>query len=727
MTPLNIEVLLIDDDEMLLEISKEFLELDESIKIDTAVSYNVAVDMIKFKKYDVIISDYQMNHKTGIDLLKELKAINNIPFILFTGKSREEVAIEALNSGATFYLQKGVHPASQFAELTNMIKQAHYRHSAEISLKESEERYRRLFEAAQDGIFLINSSTGKIFDANPYIIKLTGYSLEELIGKNLWEIGFIKDKIIAQDSFSELINKKYVRYLNIPLQHKNGEMRHVEFVSNVYTAGGEEIIQCNIRDNTDRFLAEEALEASEQKYRLIFSGSPDAISVTRMSDGLIVSANDGFSKIAGAPLEEIIGKSSRDINVYKNWEYRVAIAEELKTKGNVNNREIEFNTKRGEIIGSMSASVIDMNDEKYIVSITRDVTEQKQLEKEINESEAKYRAIFEQSPIAIELYDEQGVLSSVNPSCLKLFGVESIDVINKFSLFDDPNVTDEVKTEMCKGETLRFQSVFDFEKVKSNKLYPTTKNGLIWVDITITPMIEDKTTIARYLIQIHDNTERILAIESSREANRKLNLLSSITRHDIKNQISAVEGHLAMMEIKTPELLTSEHFQKAERSIRQISTMIQFTKEYENIGVNTPTWQNVKEMILNASRDLSLDDIKLIIDIPDNFEIYADQLTVKVFHNLMHNAIRHGLVVKNIRFYLEEIDGEKCIICEDDGIGVASDMKEALFTKAFGNGHGFGMFLSREILAITGIEIKEIGTSGAKFVLTPPRAVIRTI
>ena len=724
---MKINVLLIDDDEMLLDISKEFLQLDVDILIDTAISYNVAIDMIKFKKYDVIISDYQMNHKTGIDLLKELRLINNIPFILFTGRSREEVAIEALNSGATFYLQKGVHPASQFAELTNMIKQAHFRYAAEQALRISEERYRRLFEAAQDGVFLINVTSGKIFDANPFMIKLTGYSLEELIGKHLWELGFIKDKIVAQDSFKELIEKRYVRYLNIPLQHKDGSTRHVEFVSNVYAAGNEEIIQCNIRDDTGRFIAEEALKVSEEKYRLIFEGSPDAISVTRMSDGLIVSANDGFSEIVGAPLEEIIGKRSKDIGVYKNWEDRIAIVEDLKRNGIVEKREIMFDTKNGEIIGSMSASLIDINNDKYIVSITRDITERKRLEKELRESEAKYRAIFEQSPIAIELYNEEGVLSSVNPSGLNLFGVESIEVLNKFSLFDDPNVSEAVKNEMCKGETLRYQSVFDFEKVKRDNLYPTTKNGLMWIDVTVTPMTEDKITIARYLLQIQDNTDRILAIESSREANKKLNLLSSITRHDIKNQINSVEGHLALLEIKNPELLTNEHLQKAERSIRQISTMIQFTKEYENIGVNSPVWQNVKELILNASRDLSLDDINLIIDIPDDFEIYSDPLIVKVFHNLMHNAIRHGLIVKNIRFAVEEINGEIYIICEDDGVGVASDMKEALFTKAFGNGHGFGLFLSREILAITGMEIKEVGTSGAKFVITMPNVGIRRV
>lgn len=595
-----IKVLLIDDDDILLDVSKQFLELDKMLTLDTAVSYNIAVDMLKFNNYDVIVSDYQMNVKNGIELLKEIRLTSNIPFILFTGKSREEVAIEALNSGATFYLQKGVHPASQFAELSNMIKQSHYRYSAEQELK-----------------------------------------------------------------------------------------------------------------------------ASEERYRLIFAGSPDAISVTRMSDGLIISANDGFSKISNLPLNKIIGKSSKELNIYKNWEDRGSIIEDLKTTGTIENREIEFTPNTGRIIGAMSASVIDLNNEKYIVSITRDISERKRLEQEIRDRDSKYKAIFEQSPIAIELYNENGILTNVNPSCLKLFGVESIDVIDKISLFDDPNITEDIKNEMCNGETLRYQSVFDFEKVKSKNLYPTTKTGLMWVDTTITPMTEDHITIARYLIQIQDNTDRVLAIESSREANRKLNLLSSITRHDIKNQISAAESHLALLEIKNPDLLTNEHLQKAERCIRQISTMIQFTKEYENIGVNSPIWQNVKEMILNASVDLSLDSVNLIVDIPETLQIYADPLTIKVFHNLMHNAISHGLIIKNIRFAIEEIGGEKCIICEDDGIGVASDMKESLFAKAFGNGHGFGLFLSREILDITGITIKEIGVRGAKFIITVPEVGIR--
>jgi PAS domain S-box-containing protein len=128
-----------------------------------------------------------------------------------------------------------------------------------VSLEASEIRYRRLFEAAKDGILILDADTGAITDANPFLIDMLGYPAEEIMGKKLWEISPFKDITANQETFERLKQQEYVRYEDLPLQSRSGQTMQVEFVSNVYTAGGKEVIQCNIRDITARKQAEEDL------------------------------------------------------------------------------------------------------------------------------------------------------------------------------------------------------------------------------------------------------------------------------------------------------------------------------------------------------------------------------------------------------------------------------------------------------------------------------------
>src|SRR5512140_3994494 len=134
-------------------------------------------------------------------------------------------------------------------------------------IRTSELRYRRLFEAAQDGILILDAETGAITDVNPFLIKMLGYSREEFVEKKLWEVGAFRDIEASQEAFEALQKNEYIRYEDLPLRAKSGKLVDVEFVSNVYLVDGEKVIQCNIRDITDRKQAQDALLKSQALLR----------------------------------------------------------------------------------------------------------------------------------------------------------------------------------------------------------------------------------------------------------------------------------------------------------------------------------------------------------------------------------------------------------------------------------------------------------------------------
>jgi diguanylate cyclase (GGDEF)-like protein/PAS domain S-box-containing protein len=136
--------------------------------------------------------------------------------------------------------------------LVQLEKKDAERKGTERDLKTSETRYRRLFESAQDGILILEADTGKIIDVNPYLVEMLGYSYKEFLGKQLWEIGLFEDIIANKVAFERLQKEKYIRYEHLPLKAKSGKHKDVEFVSNVYLSNGKDVIQCNIRDITER-------------------------------------------------------------------------------------------------------------------------------------------------------------------------------------------------------------------------------------------------------------------------------------------------------------------------------------------------------------------------------------------------------------------------------------------------------------------------------------------
>jgi len=226
-------------------------------------------------------------------------------------------------------------------------------------------------------------------------------------------------------------------------------------------------------------------------------------------------------------------------------------------------------------------------------------------------------------------------------------------------------------------------------------------------------------------MQYHDAELNRYALALS-QANKKLNLLQSITRHDILNQLTALGGYLELMResIHDPSLLN--YITTGERVTQTISTQIRFTKDYQDIGVESPQWFNLEQTLRNATASIPLENVMLEID-TRGIMIYADPLLEKVFFNLVTNSLRHAAGMTRIRFSTVPFGDSVIIVCEDDGCGVAPEYKEAIFRREYFTNTGFGLFLSREILGITGLSIRECGEAGrgARFEITVPRDFYR--
>lgn len=212
-------------------------------------------------------------------------------------------------------------------------------------------------------------------------------------------------------------------------------------------------------------------------------------------------------------------------------------------------------------------------------------------------------------------------------------------------------------------------------------------------------------------------------------SNKKLNLLTSITRHDMNNYLAVQLGYLELLDRNELGPKNLNYLNKIENAAEQIATMIRFTKEYEEIGITSAQWHDIRKVVDTASEKLKMESILLINDLPPGQKIHADPMISKVFYNLIDNSLRYAGKATYIRFSIMN-DGEGAVVvCEDNGFGIPDNEKEKIFKRGFGKNTGLGLFLSKEILSITGLELSETGKfgEGAKFEIRVPKNAFREV
>jgi PAS domain S-box-containing protein len=364
----------------------------------------------------------------------------------------------------------------------------------------------------------------------------------------------------------------------------------------------------------------------------------------------------------------------------------------------------------------------------------------------LQKSEHKYRTLLENIPQNIFRKDLDSVFVSCNKHFAATLNLQPEEMIGKTDLDLYPRELAEKYRLDDKRVMVTGQAEAYVEQYLQNgkvRWINTIKTPVKEIDGTITGVqgifwdITERKAAEEELFRLNNELEKRVeertaelrqAQEAYRQANTKLNLLSSITRHDILNQLTALLGYLELSEysLDDPDKLR-EYITRERKSAETIEHQILFTREYQNIGVKAPVWQSVSMSIIRAKGALTLGNVDVLIDRSD-LEVYADPLFDKVFYNLIQNALVYGgEKLTTICISSRETDRGLVIVCEDDGAGILEPEKKRLFERGFGRHTGLGLYLSREILLITGITITETSQpgSGARFEILVPKGAYR--
>jgi PAS domain S-box-containing protein len=250
-----------------------------------------------------------------------------------------------------------------------------------------------------------------------------------------------------------------------------------------------------------------------------------------------------------------------------------------------------------------------------------------------------------------------------------------------------------------------------------------------WISISWRPILDSNGVSLGFRTSSQDITERKRTEDALRQASLKLGMLNSITRHDILNQMQVLTGFLALFKLreKDPELTT--YLEKMSRAATNVQQQIAFTKDYQDIGSQTPIWVSIGRQTAEAFIQLHLKGVAWE-ERTGGVEILIDPLALKVPYNLIDNSMRHGEHVNRIKMSAEQAGDAMVIVYEDNGVGIAPEDKEQIFKKGHGKNTGLGLFLIREVLAITGTTIRECGHQGhgARFeIIVPPGGWRRAI
>ncbi|MDD1744026.1 MAG: PAS domain S-box protein, partial [Methanomassiliicoccales archaeon] len=334
-------------------------------------------------------------------------------------------------------------------------------------------------------------------------------------------------------------------------------------------------------------------------------------------------------------------------------------------------------------------------------------------QKDLIASEKRYRLLVNSAAEAIVVIQD-GTVRLVNPMAVSMIGSSEAELLSK-PFPETIHPEDRAFVVENHKKRLRGEAVPD----RYHFRLLTKDGGFKWVEISAVAIEwEGRPATLNF---ITDVTERKRAEDALRLANTKMGIMTTVARHDIGNQMMVVRGFIELSKLKVEDPDLTKYLNKMSEATVNVQEQIAFTKDYQELGIRAPAWAAVGAGIVESYNLLRPIGLK-VEDKTRGLEIMADPLVERVFYNLVDNSIRHGDGVKCIRISAEPRGNAMLVIYEDDGVGIKDEDRAHIFEKGFGKNSGYGLFLIREILAITGITIEERGKAGkgVRFEMTVP-------
>jgi PAS domain S-box-containing protein len=491
-------------------------------------------------------------------------------------------------------------------------------------------------------------------------------------------------------------------------------------------------VQVSMRDITAGKKAKKALIESEERYRSLSEASDDLIFVIDKNDR-VSYVNKSAAEMLGASPNEIIGRERCVLFPPEISDgQQKAIRKVFRTGEGF--RGTDALTFRGKMLW-FDHSLLPVRDASgnitQVLGISRDVTEQKMTEdalrnrtEELDNRNRIISTLLDTVPIGIFMVDApSGKPVLANQEATRLLGRGIL-----------PHATEQnlagVYMAFRAGTRIPYPSegmpiVRGMRGVTSHvdDMIVIQPDGTeVQLEIFGTPVFDRQNRVTGSLASFLDITQRKQEEHILKDTNKKLNLMNSITRHDMANQVTVIWGYAEIATGLISDNTVRDLLSRIKSAGSMITKMIEFTKEYEKLGMNLPGWYPISDIIAQ----LNPGDIAFTCTC-NYTEIYADPMLERVLFTLAENAIPHGEHVTGISVRCEPVPDGLCIIVEDDGVGIPPDRKEFIFEKGYGRNTGYGLFLAREILAITGISIRETGEpgAGARFELHVPEGKYR--
>jgi PAS domain S-box-containing protein len=367
----NYHLLLIDDDEDDYVLIQDMLKnvQDGKHQLEWASSFQAGRETITTGTFDAFLINYDLGAHSGVELIHEVAASQNLaPILMLSGRGHPEADIEAIQAGAADYLYKD-ELNSGFLERS--IRYAIERRRMEIELERRLQDRLEILESIQDGLFAIDREW-RIKYINHRAAQNMGFSVEELLGKNILETFPKMQNTFIEENYRKVMNE------GVPMQFEMRGLYKGQWYSiSVYPAADG--ISIYWQDITERKQAEEALRASETRFNKAFNADPNGLVISRLKDGLIQDVNHSFETLFGYSREEVIGKTSGELNMFGHPTDRMQAVNQIRANKTLRDFEVDIRTKSGEIRqASLSTETIAIDDEEFILTILQDITERKQ-------------------------------------------------------------------------------------------------------------------------------------------------------------------------------------------------------------------------------------------------------------------------------------------------------------------------------------------------------------